>query len=125
MVTGGSSSAPLREQDAWLARLNHDLVKRLLWPARDRQDLGGAPAPSELIVQLTNDEGRHVQASELWQSFRDEAPATIPAGALDDFGAAMERAVAAGAAGDLGGVLALGEDYAQLARIVKQRAGGA
>lgn len=125
MVTRGSASSLLTQPDAWLARLNHDLVKRLLWPARDRHELGGAPAPSELMVQVTNDEGLQVQASELWQCFRDEAPAAIPAGALDDFGAALERAVAAGAAGDVGGVLKLGDAYAQLARIVKQSAAGA
>jgi hypothetical protein len=32
----------------WLARVRHDLVKRLVWPARDRRDVGGAPAPGEL-----------------------------------------------------------------------------
>ena len=32
----------------WLARVRHDLVKRLVWPARDRRDMGGAPKPGEL-----------------------------------------------------------------------------
>src|SRR5665213_1425681 len=43
---------PSMTSTAWLARLQHDLVKRLLWPARDRRDLGGAPAPGELARSL-------------------------------------------------------------------------
>jgi hypothetical protein len=39
----------------WLARVRHDLVKRLVWPARDRRDIGGAPAPGELAPRLIDD----------------------------------------------------------------------
>jgi hypothetical protein len=89
----------------WLARVQHDLVKRLLWPARDRRDLGGKPAPGELEPRLVDDEGRPITAADLWSSLRAEISA--PAAPLDAFGAALEQAVAAARQGDLDGVLAL------------------
>lgn len=102
---------------AWLARLRHDLVKRLLWPARDRRDLGGVPSPGELVPQLIDAEGNPVGAAALWRSLRAEAP--LPAGALDLFEAALTRALAAAAAGDVAGVLALEADVEALARLVR------
>lgn len=89
----------------WLARVQHDLVKRLLWPARDRRDLGGKPAPGELEPRLVDDEGRPVGAVELWSTLRAEISGQDAA--LDAFGAALEDAVAAARRGDLDGVLAL------------------
>jgi hypothetical protein len=91
--------------DAWLARLHHDLVKRLLWPARDRRDLGGVPAPGELLPRLLDDEGQPIAPAESWLSLRAQAPAEAPA--LDDFGRALAGAIAAAEAGDVAGVLAL------------------
>ena len=99
---------------AWLARLRHDLVKRLLWPARDRRDLGGAPAPGELEPQLIDAEGNPIAAAALWLSLRAEAP--LDAGALDLFEAALTRALAAAVEGDVAGVLALEAAVEALAR---------
>jgi hypothetical protein len=89
----------------WLARVHHDLVKRLLWPARDRRDMGGKPAPGELEPRLVDDEGRPTTAAALWSAFRAEISA--PAPALEAFEKALDSAVAAARQGDLDGVLAL------------------
>src|SRR5438270_761344 len=67
----------------WLARVNHDLVKRMLWPARDFRDLGqGQPRPGDLVAHLVDDEGRPIAAEALWQALREQGPADSPA--LDD-----------------------------------------
>ena len=97
----------------WLARVQHDLVKRLLWPARDRRDLGGKPAPGELLPQLIDDEGRPTTPVGLWLALRAEIEG--PAEALDAFGAALDRAVGAAQGGDLEGVLALDGAFHALA----------
>jgi hypothetical protein len=109
---------------AWLARVRHDLVKRLVWPARDRRDAGGAPKPGELVPRLIDEEGRATNARSLWRSLAEEAPAGL---ALDDFSAALGRAVAAAEAGDIDGVLALEaafDELASLARSLDPSAGG-
>lgn len=103
----------------WLARLRHDLVKRLLWPARDRSEMGGAPAPGELVPSLIDGEGRPVTAESLWQAMRADAPAGLPAAALDAFAAALGRALAAAAAGDVARVLAFEADVEALAALVR------
>src|SRR4249920_2880616 len=100
------------EIDAWLARVRHDLVKRLLWPARDRRDAGGAPAPGELVPRLIDDEGRPVSAATLWTALAGEAPDGLDLGA---FAAALARATAAAAAGDVAGVLAIEPAFDALA----------
>jgi hypothetical protein len=105
---------------AWLARLRHDLVKRLLWPARDRREMGGAPAPGELTPSLINGEGQPVTAEALWRALRADAP---PGLALDAFDAALARALAAAAAGDVAGVLALEVEVDALARLVRSLEG--
>jgi hypothetical protein len=110
--------------DDWLGRVGHDLVKRLLWPARDRRDLGGPVVPGELAAPLgglVDDDGAPITAQALWGQLCAGAPAVAPA-ALAAFGAALERAVSAAAADDLDGVLALEQAHAHLARIVKQGA---
>jgi hypothetical protein len=104
---------------AWLARVRHDLCKRLLWPARDRRDLGGAVVPGELVVALTDDEGAPVGAPALWEGLRARAPAGSPAAALDAFGAAVAAVAAAAARDDIDGVLALETAFEALARNVK------
>jgi hypothetical protein len=91
----------------WLGRLHHDLVKRVLWPARDRRDLGGTPAPGELVPRLLDDEGRPVGAEALWLSLRAQAPPEAAGSALDAFGRALAAATAAAEKNDLAGVLAL------------------
>jgi hypothetical protein len=104
---------------AWLARVRHDLCKRLLWPARDRRDLGGPVKPGELRVALTDDEGRPSNAADLWEILRARAPAGTPVAALDAFGAAVAAVSAAAARDDMAGVLALEEAFETLARNVK------
>src|SRR5579871_1466121 len=104
------------ETDRWLARVRHDLVKRLVWPARDRRDVGGLPAPGELVARLIDDEGATASAASLWASLRAEGP---QAPAVARFDAALERAVAAAAAGDVDGVLALEAAFDDLARALK------
>lgn len=109
---------------AWLAQLQHDLVKRLLWPARDRRDLGGRTRHGELVVALTDDEGGAISAEALWNSLRAAAPAALPPAALDAFGAALAAATHAAANDDLAGVLALETAFDRLAQIVKAVATG-
>jgi hypothetical protein len=102
----------------WLARLQHDLVKRMVWPARDRRELGGAPTPGELVPQLIDEEGRPTTAAALWAGLAAEmsAETTADGAALTRFREALARAVAAGEAGDVDGVLALEPAFGQLAR---------
>jgi hypothetical protein len=106
---------------AWLARLRHDLVKRLLWPARDRRELGGAPEAGELVPGLIDGEGRPVDAEALWAAMRADAPPAIAAEAraLDAFQAALSRALAAAGRGDVAGVLAFEADVERLAALVR------
>jgi hypothetical protein len=109
------------ESAPWLARLRHDLVKRLVWPARDRRDLGGSPAPGELVVTLVDDEGAPMTPHDLWRALAAEAPRTAAGGSVHDeailrFEAALTGAVSAGAAGDVDGVLALESAFEALAR---------
>jgi hypothetical protein len=106
---------------AWLARVHHDLVKRLLWPARDRHELGGKPAPGELVPQLVDAEGAPIGAAALWATLRADAP---PALALAGFDPALARALAAAQAGDVAGVLALEVHVDALARDVRALARG-
>jgi hypothetical protein len=101
--------------DEWLRRLRHDLVKRLLWPARDRLDMGGKVRPGELVVALIDDEGRPTTAETLWASFRQDAPGPRHP-ALATFEPALLAAVAAARRDDLPGVLALEAAFADLAR---------
>jgi hypothetical protein len=105
----------------WLSRVRHDLVKRLLWPARDRRDLGGAPAAGELVAALRDDEGAPTTAAALWAALRAEAPAGSPAAALDQFAAALAAAGGAARAGDVAGVLNLEEAFTVLAAALEQR----
>jgi hypothetical protein len=102
----------------WLARVRHDLVKRLVWPARDRRDAGGAPAPGELAPRLIDDEGQPISATDLWSALAAGAP---PGADLGAFGAAVERAAAAGNAGDIDGVIALEAAYSDLARSLNHK----
>ena len=109
----------LPEAEAWLQRVHHDLVKRLLWPARDRQSLGGPLSPGELVVQLVDDDGRTVDGETLWQALREQAPPALSAPAAQSFGEAVALACAAAGRDDLLGVLALDGAFQVLARNVK------
>jgi hypothetical protein len=97
----------------WLARVRHDLVKRLLWPARDRRDVGGPVVPGELVAPLIDDEGRPTTPEALWEALAADAPAGA---ALGPFAAAIARATAAAAADQMDGVLALEPAFEALAR---------
>ena len=105
--------------EAWLARVRHDLVKRMVWPARDRRDLGGLVLPGELLAKLIDDEGRPVGASELWQTLLADAPAGISAAIARPFAKALAEAEAAARLDQIEPVLALEAAFHQLARDVK------
>jgi hypothetical protein len=101
---------------SWLARVRHDLVKRLVWPARDRRDMGGPPAPGELAPRLIDDGGAAIGAEALWTALSAEAPQGLD---VIRFGRAVAAAAAAAAAGDVDGVLALEPAFDELARTLK------
>ena len=89
--------APPDEVSPWLARVRHDLVKRLVWPASRR---------SRARARL----GSHRAG---------EAPAGLD---LEGFAAALARAAAAAAAGEIDGVLALEPAFDDLAARAQQLA---
>src|SRR5205809_7193727 len=97
----------------WLARVRRDLVKRLVWPARDRRDIGGAAAEEELLPRLIDDEGQPVSAQALWAALSADAPAGADVGAFE---VALAQALAAAQSGDVDGVIALEAGFAALAR---------
>lgn len=109
------------ESDRWLARVRHDLLKRLVWPARDRRDLGGTPAPGELVAALVDDEGAPTTPQALWSALVAEGPGGDSSrDALRRFASALTRAVAASAVGDVDGVLALEPAFDDLARSLEE-----
>ncbi len=61
----------------WLQRLRHDLVKRLAWAARDQRDSGTRDLDllRRAVAQLTDPEGRRVDALGLWEILKRDAPA--------------------------------------------------
>lgn len=85
----------------WLSRLRHDLVKRVLWPARDLVDAPTSPTAAEAaalragLVDLIAPDGSPATARALWRRFRADAPAAVPAAALDAFEQALEAAATA------------------------------
>jgi hypothetical protein len=95
----------------WIARVRHDLVKRLLWVARDCRDAPRVPAPGELIALLYDDEGQSIDAISLWERLRDDAPEKT---GLDAFGCALNACVEAARRNDLAGVLALEAAFERL-----------
>jgi hypothetical protein len=109
----------------WLKTLRHDLVKRAVWPARDLRDTGGQDlsALRRGLFELTDDEGRPVDARGLWAQLRAQAPAGLDP-ALDDFEAALKRAVNALESawpGPLQAVLELETRFEALARAVEDK----
>lgn len=105
---------------AWLARVRHDLLKPLLWPARDRRELGGLPTARELQPSLIDDEGRPVTAPALWAALRADAPPGLD---LEAFDGALARALAAASANDVAGVLSLEPEIEALERLVRNLEG--
>src|SRR5271170_3628033 len=91
----------------WLARLRHDLVKRAAWPARDLCEIlesGSPPLPPDLralrmgLFELHAVDGSRCDARVLWAALLLDAPPELlerERGALDEFGAAIEVAMAA------------------------------
>jgi hypothetical protein len=99
-----------------LARLQHDLVKRLVWPARDALDAGDTPAAGSLTASLIDDEGRPVTAMELWKAMEPDAPPGLD---TTGFRQALERALEAARAGDASGVMALQVSFDELAAMAR------
>ena len=107
----------------WLKTLRHDLVKRAVWPARDLRETGGrdVAALRRGLFDLTDDEGRPVDALALWKQLRAQAPAGVD---LDDFEQALRRAVHALEEpwpGPLEAVLSLETRFDHLARAVEDK----
>jgi hypothetical protein len=89
------------------------LLKRVLWPARDRRDMGGPVQPGELVVTLlVNEEGQQVTPQDLWAALKREAPEAHPG--LADLQTALMRALRAAQRDDLAGVLALESTFDRL-----------
>ena len=105
--------------EAWLARVRHDLVKRMLWPARDRRDLGGPVREGELVAKLIDEEGQPTRAGELWRSLMADAPVGIADAVARAFTTALASAEEAARADRLEPVLALETAFDELARQVK------
>jgi hypothetical protein len=107
--------------EAWLARVRHDLVKRMVWPARDRRDLGGPVQAGELAAKLIDDEGQPTHAAKLWQGLLADAPAGVPDAITKPFASALSDAESGARADQLEPVLALEVAFDELARQVKGR----
>jgi hypothetical protein len=106
----------------WFRQLRHDLVKRMLWPARDRRDLGGEPRHGELAVSLVDDKGTPTTVEVLWASLRATAPEPGHL-ALATFETALRKAEVAAQRDDVAGVLALEEAFDCLAQdLARERA---
>lgn len=60
----------------WLQTLRHDLVKRMVWAARDQRDSGTQDLGllQMAVAQLTDPEGRRVDALDLWEILKRDAP---------------------------------------------------
>jgi hypothetical protein len=110
-------------EDVWLARVRHDLVKRLVWPARDRRDMGGTPERGELAPRLIDEEGRPATVVAVWRALAADAP-NAAAGALAAFERALAHVEAAATGGDVHGVLALEAAFDTLTREVERRSQG-
>ncbi len=107
---------------SWLRRVRHDLVKRLLWPARDCRELGVSARPGELTVKLVDDEGNAVTADALWDELRAQAPEPDRP-ELSDFSSALSAALAAARRDDVAGVLALEASFERLAQVLAREGG--
>lgn len=108
----------------WLQALRHDLVKRVLWPARDLRDTGGRDVAllRRGLFDLVGGDGAPITAEALWERMRADAPAGC-ARACKEFGGALHEAVAAldrPWPQPLDAVLALEDAFAQLARAVER-----
>jgi hypothetical protein len=105
--------------DRFLSRVRHDLVKRMLWAARDRRDLGGPVMPGELVATILDDEGHPTSPRACFAGLCEDVEGLDP-GARERFAAALDAAAAAARADDLTKVLALEAAFEDLARTVKK-----
>jgi hypothetical protein len=105
--------------EAWLAQVRHDLVKRILWPARDRRDLGGAVVPGELALRLIDEEGQPTTPTALWNSLLEVAPSPVASAVVDAFAVALAAAEGGARTNRLEPVLNLEAAFEALARAVK------
>jgi hypothetical protein len=106
--------------EPWLRRLRHDLVKRVVWPARDRRDMGGAPLPGELCAKLIDDEGRPATAAAVWTALRADALEPQHR-ALAEFEGALGASLAAAERNHLHGVLALEDAFDRLVQVLARK----
>jgi hypothetical protein len=95
----------------WLQRLHHDLVKRVLWTARDCAETGTKPLPGELAVGLLDEAGRSISPRALYQKLAADAPDGVD---LTEFTRAFEACLRAAEADDVQGVLRLQQAYDDL-----------
>jgi hypothetical protein len=75
----------------WLQTLRHDLVKRVVWAARDQRESGlhDLALLQMAVAQLTDPEGQRTDALGLWEILKRDAP--VP---TDGFERALHAAVA-------------------------------
>ena len=79
------------------------------------------PAPGELVATLVDEEGAPTTPHALWRALVADRPGgEVSADAIGRFEAALTRAVSAGAAGDVDGVLALEPAFDELARSLEE-----
>jgi hypothetical protein len=89
----------------WLARVRHDLIKRVLWAARDLRDTGAAPGPADVralragLRELVDPEGTPIDARSLWALLLRDSPSEARSPLFEEaaraLGEALERAAAA------------------------------
>jgi hypothetical protein len=93
-----SESGTIRVVDPWLARLRHDLLKPVLWRARDLDASGQRPGHDDLaafrraLLEVADENGKPTTACSWWRERRRQAPATLPGSALDAFEMALAAA---------------------------------
>ena len=107
----------------WLRALRHDLVKRVVWAARDLRDSGeqDVAALRRGLMELTDAEGEPVSAEELFARMRPTSPCTREA--CDAFASALQAAVQSMDSrwpAPLSAVLALEDAFSALARSLEE-----
>ena len=107
----------------WLKALQHDLVKRAVWPARDLRDCGGRDLTALRcgLFDLIDKDGDPVTAQDLWERLREQAPPGVEK-ATARFGQALQAAIAGLSRpwpAPIDSILALENAFADLARAVE------
>src|SRR4051812_29951903 len=109
--------------DPWLRALQHDLVKRAVWPARDLKESGeqDVQALRRGLTELCDAEGAPITAERLFERMRADAP--CPPAACDAFAAALQGAMKSldsAWPAPLNAVLALEDAFSALVRSLEQ-----